>query len=163
MVDIFMENCCWEHMFGANMEQRFENVSYAAPAVVQTKNPRVPIGHLSTGAVCNWCNFSLAGGSTETDGCCSRDPRFGWGCHCCATNHGAAEELGLGGLMDLAPAVTAETVSQQVRAAAAEALGRLRDESAVPALLLGLKAGNLWQNQGTQDHSKFRMLWKHHS
>ena len=60
-----------------------------------------PIGHLSTGAVCNWCNFSLAGGSTETDGCCSRDPRFGWGCHCCATNHGAAEELGLGGLMNL--------------------------------------------------------------
>ena len=59
--------------------------------------------------------------------------------------------------------MTAETVSQQVRAAAAEALGRLRDESAVPALLLGLKAGNLWQNQGTQDHSKFRMLWKHHS
>ena len=101
MVDIFMENCCREDMFGANMEQRFENVSYAAPGAVQTKNPRVPIGHLSTGAVCNWCNFSLAGGSTETDGCCSRDPRFGWGCHCCATNHGAAEELGLGGLMNL--------------------------------------------------------------
>ena len=98
MVDIFMENCCREHMFGANMEHRFENVSYAAPgAVVQTKNPRVPIGHLSTGAVCNWCNFSRAGGSAETDGCRSRDPRFGWGCHCRATTHGAAEELGLGG------------------------------------------------------------------
>ena len=136
-----------EHMW-SKYGTRVDNVSYAAPgAAVQTKSPRVSTGHLSTGTVCNWCNFSLAGGSTETDGCCSRDPGFGWGCHCCATNHGAAEELGLGGLMNLATPAVAETVSLQVRAAAAEALGRLRDESAVPALLLGLKAGNSGQNE----------------
>ena len=49
--------------------------------------------------------------------------------------------------MNLATPAVAETVSLQVRAAAAEALGRLRDESAVPALLLGLKAGNSGQNE----------------
>ena len=75
----------------------------------------------------------------------------------------AAETLGLAGVVTAAPRILEMLTSSdaEVRAAAAEALGRLRDESAVPALLLGLKAGNLWQNQGTHDQSKFRMLWKH--
>lgn len=53
----------------------------------------------------------------------------------------AAETLGLAGVVTAAPRILELLTSSdsEVRAAAAEALGRLRDESAVPALLLGLK------------------------